>query len=74
MEEFRQNLNKMLPEDVKVFCILEVSNSFNAKLRTSNREYSYYLPSFMLMSINEMFLGNPENTKQMREKREQDEY
>lgn len=70
MEEFRQTLNKLLPEDIKVFCVLEVSNGFNAKLRTSNREYSYYLPTFMLMSINEMFLGNPNETRIMREKRE----
>jgi tRNA U38,U39,U40 pseudouridine synthase TruA len=59
----------MLPEDIVIFCILEVSNSFNAKLRTSNREYSYYLPSFMLTSINEMFLGNPEQSKLVRERR-----
>jgi tRNA U38,U39,U40 pseudouridine synthase TruA len=59
LEEFRVKMNKELPQDVRIFCVLEVSNSFNAKLRTSTREYSYYLPTFLLQSINEMFLGTP---------------
>jgi len=40
-----------------VFCIIEVSNRFNSKNNTSHREYSYYLPTFLLASINEFYLG-----------------
>ena len=52
MEDLRKKLNDTLPDDVKIFCLFEVSSRFNAKTCTSNREYSYYLPSFMLLSIN----------------------
>ena len=37
--------------------MIEVSNRFNAKLNTSNREYSYYLPSFLLSPMSENYLG-----------------
>ena len=47
-EVFRARLNAILPPDVRVFCVVRCSNRFNAKICTSNREYSYYLPSFML--------------------------
>lgn len=57
MEELRKKLNDELPKDVKVFNMLEVANKFNAKICTSNREYSYYLPSFMFSSINSLYLG-----------------
>ena len=67
METFRQKLNDALSErlkknggfheEIKVFCIIEVSNRFNAKINTSHREYSYYLPSFTLGGIDEFFLG-----------------
>lgn len=56
-EEFREKLNKEIPEDVRVFTVMEVSSRFNAKTTTSHREYSYYLPTFMLKSINEHYLG-----------------
>lgn len=57
LEILRFDLNAALPEDVRVFCIIDVSNRFNAKNCTSDREYSYYLPTFMLTSINHLFLG-----------------
>ena len=63
-EELRETLNKSLPNDVKVFCIIEVSNRFNAKNFTSNREYSYFLPTFMLTSIHHLFLGSGKKTKE----------
>jgi tRNA U38,U39,U40 pseudouridine synthase TruA len=45
-------------QEVKVFCVIEVSNRFNAKVNTSHREYSYYLPSFTLSSIySQFYLG-----------------
>lgn len=65
MEPFRAKLNQalqdLLPEEnkeeIKVFCVLEVSNRFNAKINTSYREYSYYLPTFMLNPIDQCYLG-----------------
>jgi tRNA U38,U39,U40 pseudouridine synthase TruA len=64
-EEFRKKLNEALPDDVTVFCVLEVSQRFDAKISASHREYSYYLPTFMMKSINELFLGtgNPPEVK-----------
>lgn len=43
--------------EIKVFCVIEVSNRFNAKNCTSHREYSYYLPTFLLAPISEIYLG-----------------
>jgi tRNA pseudouridine(38-40) synthase len=67
MENFRAKLNDALNErleknggfkdEIKVFCVIEVSNRFNAKINTSHREYSYYLPSFTLAGIDKFFLG-----------------
>ncbi len=56
-EVFRARLNALLPPDVKVFCVVKSSNRFNAKMCTSNREYSYYLPSFMLTKIKDLYFG-----------------
>lgn len=58
-ESFRARLNALLPKDVKVFCVIRSSNRFNAKNCTSNREYSYYLPSFMLTKISDLYFGHP---------------
>ncbi len=58
-EHFRDRLNAILPKDVKVFCVVRCANRFNAKNCTSNREYSYYLPSFMLTKINDLYFGSP---------------
>jgi tRNA U38,U39,U40 pseudouridine synthase TruA len=51
LEELRAKINADLPQDIKIFCILHVSNNFNAKNNTSYREYSYYLPTFYLTPI-----------------------
>ena len=56
-ELFRAKLNDLLPSDVKVFCVLRSSNRFNAKNCTSDREYSYYLPSFLLTKITDLYFG-----------------
>jgi tRNA U38,U39,U40 pseudouridine synthase TruA len=52
-------MNSLLPKDIKMFAILPVANRFDAKLTTSHREYSYFLPTFMLNPINEMNLESP---------------
>lgn len=72
LERLRERINNALKEinlkdcpdadpkydEVKVFCVIEVSNRFNAKINTSHREYSYYLPTFTLSSINsDFYLG-----------------
>jgi tRNA pseudouridine(38-40) synthase len=65
MESFRAKFNEAikinLPEDnkneIKVFCCLEVGNKFNAKNATSFREYSYYLPTFLLAKNTDIYLG-----------------
>lgn len=50
-EEVRKELNNALPDDITVFAIIRPSNRFNSKLNADDREYSYYLPTFMLRSI-----------------------
>ena len=73
MEQFRHRLNAALKKicdehtsegkvptkdgEIKVFCVIEVSNRFNAKNSTSHRDYSYYLPTFLLAPITEFYLG-----------------
>lgn len=73
MEQFRHKLNEALKKqtdsytcpdrvqmkdgEIKVFCIIEVSNRFNAKNQTSHRDYSYYLPTFLLAPNTELYLG-----------------
>ena len=59
LEELRTELNAILPNDVKVFSMFVVSNRFNAKNCTSNREYSYFLPTFMLTPITQLYLATP---------------
>jgi tRNA pseudouridine(38-40) synthase len=57
-EAFRAKLNSKLPDDIKVFCVCRCSNRFNAKNCTSNREYSYYLPAFLLTKITDLYFGS----------------
>lgn len=63
LEDFRQKLNEGIQarledkNEIKVFCLVEVSNRFNAKINASYREYSYYLPSFLLTNIYSAYLG-----------------
>lgn len=71
LEELRVDLNKVLPSDVKVFSMFLVSNRFNAKNCTSNREYSYFLPTFMLTPISELYLATP--PRQMTEEEQKQE-
>ena len=57
LDDLRQKLNyEALPSDIKIFSLLQVSNKFNAKNCTSYREYSYFLPTFMLTSLKELYL------------------
>jgi tRNA pseudouridine38-40 synthase len=47
-DQIKGELNKRLPQDIKVFRIIEVSPSFDAKENNNHREYHYILPSFCL--------------------------
>jgi tRNA U38,U39,U40 pseudouridine synthase TruA len=51
MEEVRAKINAELPADQHMFAIFPVGNRFNAKNTTSHRNYSYFLPTFMLKPI-----------------------
>ena len=65
MEEFRGKFNEALlnlmpdksRQEIKVFTVVETNNRFNAKLSASFREYSYYLPTFLLNPIDKCYLG-----------------
>ena len=49
----KEKLNKVLPKDIRVFRIIEVSDHFDSKDNNNNREYHYILPSFLLERKNE---------------------
>ena len=73
MEDLRNRLNnEALPSDIKVFSLLPVSNRFNAKNCTNFREYSYFLPTFMLTSIDQLYLVTPPRKVTEEEKKEED--
>lgn len=69
LEEWRARVNAALPADIKVFCCLEVSKAFNAKNCTSNREYSYYLPTFLLIPVTEIYLATKDYSKKKEEEK-----
>lgn len=58
-EPLRLLVNSKLPNDVKIFSILPVAGKFDAKITVSHREYSYFLPTFVLIPINELNLEGP---------------
>jgi tRNA U38,U39,U40 pseudouridine synthase TruA len=55
----RISLNNLLPNDVKIFSVLPVAQRFDSKISTSHREYSYFLPTYMLTPIKELLLESP---------------
>ena len=59
LEDLRLQVNEALPADVKIFSLFSVANRFNAKNCTNYREYSYFLPTFMLTGIDELNLSTP---------------
>ena len=61
--EMKEKVNKFLPEDIKVFRIIEVSGHFNSKDNNNLREYHYYIPSFV-------FERHAKNEKTEEDKRE----
>ena len=72
LDDLRNKLNtESLPSDVKIFSMLPVANRFNAKNCTSYREYSYFLPTFMLKSLKELYLLTPPRQTTDEEKKEE---
>jgi tRNA pseudouridine38-40 synthase len=47
-DKTKQLMNENLPKDIKIFRIIEMSRSFDAKSNNDNREYHYILPAFCL--------------------------
>jgi tRNA pseudouridine38-40 synthase len=47
-DEVKKQANLLLPQDIKIFRIIEVSRSFDSKATNNNREYHYILPAYML--------------------------
>lgn len=45
-DQNKQLINDLLPNDIKIIKILEVSSSFDSKESNNNREYHYIIPSF----------------------------
>ena len=46
--EMKKKLNEVLPKDIRIFRIIEVSDHFDSKDNNNNREYHYILPTFLL--------------------------
>ena len=46
--EMKKKVNDILPKDIRIFRIIEVSDHFDSKDNNNNREYHYILPTFLL--------------------------
>ena len=46
--DMKAKLNEVLPKDIRIFRIIEVSDHFDSKDNNNNREYHYILPTFLL--------------------------
>ena len=46
--EMKQKINAVLPKDIRILRIIEVSDHFDSKDNNNNREYHYILPTFLL--------------------------
>lgn len=71
LEDLRFKLNMTVPDDIRVFSMFVVSNRFNAKNCVSYREYSYFLPTFMLTPVSSLYLATPVREATPEEKQEQ---
>ena len=47
-QDMKEKLNAILPKDIRIFRVIEVSNHFDSKENNNNREYHYVLPTFLL--------------------------
>lgn len=49
--QMKKNVNELLPQDIRVFRIIEVSSHFNSKDNNDSREYHYIVPTFVFEPI-----------------------
>ena len=49
--EMKLKVNSLLPNDIKIFRFIEVSDHFDSKSNNNNREYNYIIPSFLFEPI-----------------------
>lgn len=62
VEIFRAKLNAKLPSDIKVLKVTKINKPRDKAF--SNKGYSYYLPSFMLIPIKNAYFGNYKQAEQ----------
>lgn len=73
LEAMRVKLNaEALPNDIRIHSMFTVSNRFQAKNNTNFREYSYFLPTFMLTNIDQLYLARPPRVLTEEEKKEEE--
>ena len=48
--QFKENVNRFLPADIRIFDVKRVTKSFNAKIACSSRRYHYLFPSYLLQN------------------------
>ena len=46
--QFIENVNSLLPSDIRVHAIARTTKNFNSKLSCSGRQYEYLLPTYLL--------------------------
>ena len=51
MEVMQGKLNEALPEDIRVFGILEAAGSFHSKERCDSRVYEYVMPTYVVAPV-----------------------
>lgn len=71
LEDLRLKLNnEALPSDIKIFSMMLVAGKFNPKNMCNFREYSYFLPTFMLTPIKNLHLNTPPRKETEEDKKE----
>ena len=71
--DMKEKINSILPKDIRIFRIIEVSDHFDSKDNNNNREYHYILPTFLLEPIEEEKKEEKKEEKNEEKKDEKDE-
>ena len=65
MEAMQSKLNEALPEDIRVFSILEAAGSFHSKERCDSRVYEYVMPTYVFAPVDrDAFFASSDKKKQ----------
>ncbi|KAI0988642.1 hypothetical protein GJ496_004161 [Pomphorhynchus laevis] len=51
VEDLKNKINKLIPNDIKIFDIIQVCQGFDCKKACDYRTYSYLLPTYCLMDV-----------------------